>query len=297
MGLNHKTKRLTVGLVLVCFLMLSGVCLSQGDTSVLPEDWKKSIALLLDGKNNKIGTGFFLILEKGESTFIYLVTCYHVIASHDTISIRLNAKEPKNGTLDFKVSINDTLYTRSHATQDVALIRMRRDHLDPVKVDFRALPKEACAFAEERKKRNISEGDFVFFLGFPLGLSGIKRNLVIARHGMIARMNDEPLPIKGRRHPLDVFIIDGQSFPGNSGSPLILRREIRFPDKVSIPGSIPTVPRKVIGIMCDYLPYQDVAISQRTKRPRVTFEENSGLSLAHPIDIVLEVEQMFFHEQ
>ena len=38
-----------------------------------------------------------------------------------------------------------------------------------------------------------------------------------------------------------------------------------------------------------YVPYQDVAISRQTGRPRVVFEENTGLCSAHPIDVVADL--------
>jgi hypothetical protein len=36
------------------------------------------------------------------------------------------------------------------------------------------------------------------------------------------------------------------------------------------------------------VPYIDVAISTQTRRPRVTFEENSGLTEVHPVDFIEE---------
>jgi len=44
----------------------------------------------------------------------------------------------------------------------------------------------------------------------------------------------------------------------------------------------------VIGIVQGYLPYEDVAVSTQTKRPRVIFQENSGLAVVHPIDCIDE---------
>lgn len=44
----------------------------------------------------------------------------------------------------------------------------------------------------------------------------------------------------------------------------------------------------LIGIVKSYIPFQDVAISQQTKRPRVIFEENSGLANVETVDKILE---------
>jgi hypothetical protein len=44
----------------------------------------------------------------------------------------------------------------------------------------------------------------------------------------------------------------------------------------------------LIGIIASYLPYEDVAVSQQTQRPRVIFAENSGLTNVFPVDCITE---------
>ncbi len=44
--------------------------------------------------------------------------------------------------------------------------------------------------------------------------------------------------------------------------------------------------QSLLGVISGYIPYQDIAISLKTKRPRITFEENSGLTIVVPIDEV-----------
>jgi hypothetical protein len=41
-------------------------------------------------------------------------------------------------------------------------------------------------------------------------------------------------------------------------------------------------------VVSGYVPYQDVAISVQTNRPRVIFEENSGMAAVIPIDRALD---------
>jgi hypothetical protein len=38
-----------------------------------------------------------------------------------------------------------------------------------------------------------------------------------------------------------------------------------------------------------YKPYEDIAVSQQTKLPRIIFQENSGLGTVVPIDFVKHV--------
>ena len=61
--------------------------------------------------------------------------------------------------------------------------------------------------------------------------------------------------------------------PKNSGGPVILQ-----PSFIAIEGTKPIEKASLIGIVKSYLPYQDMAISEQTKRPRIIFEENSGLA-------------------
>ena len=49
----------------------------------------------------------------------------------------------------------------------------------------------------------------------------------------------------------------------------------------------------MIGVVAAYLPYHDIAISQQTRRPRIVFEENSGLASIVPIDRVIDTIDAF----
>ena len=40
----------------------------------------------------------------------------------------------------------------------------------------------------------------------------------------------------------------------------------------------------MIGLVSSYVPYRDVAISNQTNRPRIIFEENTGLTNIIPVD-------------
>jgi S1-C subfamily serine protease len=75
------------------------------------------------------------------------------------------------------------------------------------------------------------------------------------------------------------FLIDANIFPGNSGGPVVTRPEIS-----SIEGTKAIDKAALIGIVKSYLTYKDVAVSQQTGKPRVIFEENSGLALVETVD-------------
>ena len=48
----------------------------------------------------------------------------------------------------------------------------------------------------------------------------------------------------------------------------------------------------LLGIVYQFLPYTDTAYSRQTNRPRITFEENSGLASVIPADYIEETIQM-----
>ena len=131
-----------------------------------------------------------------------------------------------------------------------------------------------CAAAKEL---GITEGDGVFVLGFPMGLVGGDRNFVIVRQGTIARIRDT---LAGGSKEC---LVDVSVFPGNSGGPVVTR-----PELAAIQGTKPLLASHLLGMVKAYIPYRDVAISTQTKRPRIIFEENSGLTAVIPVDFIRE---------
>src|SRR5262249_31918636 len=79
------------------------------------------------------------------------------------------------------------------------------------------------------------------------------------------------------------FLLDCFVFPGNSGGPAILRGE--GPSN----GDAKHSRADLIGVVQAYKPYSDIAISLQTKRPRIVFEENSGLAVVLPVDLIDEM--------
>jgi hypothetical protein len=46
---------------------------------------------------------------------------------------------------------------------------------------------------------------------------------------------------------------------------------------------------KLIGVVSSFIPYRETAVSLQTQRPRIVFEENSGLSNVVPIAKLVEL--------
>ena len=137
---------------------------------------------------------------------------------------------------------------------------------------------------DQARQSGMSEGDGVFILGFPLGMAGKERNYVIARQGIVARIQGW---LDGNE---EEFLIDASIFPGNSGGPVFT-----VPHNVAIQGTQHNDRCSLIGMVSSYVPYEEVAVSKQTGRVRMLFEENSGLGVVVPFDLIEETIVLALH--
>lgn len=154
-----------------------------------------------------------------------------------------------------------------HENEDIAAIifgvDMSRDNLLLIPRDF------------VETYENLEIGDDVFFLGYPMGITSKESAYPLARSGIISTK------LGG-----GVILIDGNSFPGNSGGPVFLKPSI-FELKTKTIGKIR--PPKLIGMIFENIDYQDVAVSVQTKKPRIIFSENAALAKAYSTNKILEL--------
>lgn len=214
---------------------------------------------------------------------IYLATNKHVLAGKSQIYIRVNptAASPARqflAVLTHPVS-GEQLWTGHEAKEvDVAVLPINYQLLlgEEMAVSFFAGDPHSLD-AQGMADAGLSEGASIFAMGFPMGLVGDERNTVIVRGGVLARVRDTLVK------PRFLFMVDATVFPGNSGGPVVSKPEV-----VSITGTKASSNAALIGIVASYAPYIDVAVSQQTGRPRVTFEENSGLTNVYSVNCINE---------
>jgi hypothetical protein len=216
---------------------------------------------------------------------VYLVTNRHVLKGRKKVFVRFNpqAEEPAR---EYELNLRTpdgapTWVGHPKAEVDVAVVptsfQTLREHA--MKVAF--FPSDrGVASIDKMKEVGVTEGDFAYVLGFPMGLVGGQRNVVIVRSGSIARIRD------ALARSNDTFLVDALVFPGNSGGPVVLKPEV-----TAIVGTRPVDRAFLIGIVRSYVPYEDVAVSHQTGRARVVFAENSGLAAVHPVDYIEEAVQ------
>ena len=225
--------------------------------------------------------------ENGQKQYqVFLVTNRHVFQKaaerSDTLHARFN-KLSEKGTNVYPLQLKHFSWTvHPDPNADVAVMSINPTWLNSSGVEYFFFESDEHAFSlEQARAIQISEGDGVFVLGFPLGESGEERNYAIVRQGIIARIQDW---LKGTAR---TFLVDASIFPGNSGGPVLLK-----PEMVSVQGTTSNNRCALIGMVSSYLPYREVAVSQQTGLPRMIFEENSGLGKVVPHDVIHEAVEL-----
>ena len=250
---------------------------------------KKTVVFL--GKANQKGeikfyaTGFLVQINN----IIHLVTAKHVVFDGKTgnfldsgMLIQFNLKTGKFGSRSIdEIKRNYAVNWIFHKDKnvDVAIIPF---HIDPHKDDIRTIPD--TMFLDTERLFELYD---VFFLSYQPGIESQNKILPIIRTGTLSIMNDDK-----------TFYIDAFAFPGNSGSPVFLKPSpIRF-DQGNISIGVDPLGGSFIGVLGEYLPYQEVAKSAQTGRPRVVFEENTGLARIWSVTFIKQIiESTDFQDQ
>lgn len=244
------------------------------------QDSKKTIIFLgtVEGKDKIVfnATGF-LVQVQG---YYHLLTAKHVIADRNTGKLRdedmyafFNLRDGRMAARKIKdlkkVSNADWIF-HENPQVDIAVM--------PFPVD---LQTDDVKFVPENlftPPEGIFELYDVFFLSYQPAAESRTRMSPIFRVGAISAINDDK-----------TFYIDAFAFPGNSGSPVFLKPSpVRF-YKGGITMGKDFLGGTCIGIIGEYIPYQEMAVSAQTGRPRVMFEENTGLSKVWSVEYIKEI--------
>lgn len=251
------------------------------------------VALGVDGVDSEkhwIGTGFIVGRKEVDNPTLstyYIITNKHVIKHQRFVYVRFNSL---GGTLvkDYRVNLyNDAgapiFSAHPHDKTDVIALQILPQTLINDKSIWGAFDLSDHALTlEQMQTTGVDEGSLVYALGFPMDLvDPIK--VPICRFGCISRVTDAFLLKKGT----PIFLVDAQTFPGNSGGPIVSR-----PEHMSIDGTPNNASSNLIGILSAYIPYRETLYSRQTGRDRMIMEENSGLTIVHPVDRIKEVVEL-----
>ena len=243
-------------------------------------EYKKTVVFLGSTNNNKTeiyATGFLVSIQN----IIHLITAKHVIVDMKTGKIKdnnmhvfFNLKSKGIGVrpikkIKKKLGINWMFH--ENAEIDIAVIPFG---LDTSEDDVKVIPDKYFLTSER-----LFELYDIFFLSYQPGIEPKDKISPIFRNGIISIINKEDR----------TFYIDAPAFPGNSGSPVFLKPSaIRFEENVISTGS-DQLSGKFIGVIGQYIPYSELAISTQTGRARIVFEENTGLSKVWSVEYINEI--------
>jgi Trypsin-like peptidase domain len=249
---ENQMKRLRTSSVLkgsfLCIAFLSAMCSAQvivGNPKAVPAmtQLKKTVVFVYGeeevkddkGKslklNGAIGTAFIVNYPdpRGGPTygFDYMVTAKHVLKTEaggylDKIRVRAN-KADGSGVAFGEVPVTDGkgnlnwFDDKEDPNADIAIAEVTLSS----EVEFLTVPVSLFASDKSLKDANVIEGDAVYLVGLMPQFTGENRNYPVVRHGYIALLSDEPIPM-GNNIKEKVFALELGSWPGQSGSPVFL---------------------------------------------------------------------------
>lgn len=206
--------------------------------ALLPNEYLKSVVSIeeeVKGDYKTIGTGFmyFKDVKKHDDGryegIIYLVTAKHiflkngVVQSEQRQEVFLRFDCVKESQHLFRVPLYKdgvAIFSSPLSDIDVAVIPIGYENLKNAEIDFTpVIASETALSSDKYTDVGLSNGDDVYYLGFPLGLRGVEKNYAICRGGLIARVDSETIKNK-------VMYLDAPVFPGNSGGPVFVKPQL-----------------------------------------------------------------------
>ena len=271
--------------------------------SLIPKFFLDSVVSIGERHGDDIswfGTGFFVArkLDSGRYAFFLVSNC-HVFASvtggrvpGDTgsITIRMRRATETSAELipvEIIVWANGVKQYTEHPkysndasmSADVAALLLPAGAFEQIGIQMPAFDiSEHALSSVELADSGGGEGSFVYMLGYPIGMVDIESNAPICRLGCIARSDEREI----RR--TNNMLLDIQNFPGNSGSPVVIK-----PEAISIEGTKALDKAMLVGIVHSYTSYNDELVSKQTGRTVEVRSENSGIAQCNPVEYIREV--------
>ncbi len=285
-----------------------GIC-GEAVASPIALNWVHA-TLRVDNETGKGGTGFLVIRKiSGKKGKVFLVTNKHVV--HVDPNKRNEAR-----FLTLYVNIRDEKGDVTGTSLQAPLVeggqKLWRQHPNP-NVDVLAVDVTSLINSHPRlqnqgadysffatpdvlKKEQITEGDEVFVIGYPLGLFHARIHSPLVRQGIIATKIGTPIQIRFRnsagewkRVEIPGFLVDAAIIPGSSGSPVVLK---------------PIIGRKIgpkieMGMAIPYL----LGIVSATETASVRLMEEysfpvlAGLGIAFDVTTIQETIELFFRSE
>jgi hypothetical protein len=265
--------------------------------AVIPAEVKECVTFIFSpgqqGSPVPNGTGFFVGVSdpaNKDRLFGYLVTAGHVLRDqngkfYSDVFVRLNKKDGGSEMWRVPLSGSDAVPVVTHPDDsvDIAVLPLLPS---PDRFQVKVIPESMITTKELFQKQKIQEGDEVFFTGMFIQFLGAARNYPIMRFGRVAMVTDEKIPFQGKM--MDLYLLETQSYGGNSGAPVFFNLD---PSR-DASGSIVVAPRILLlaGIMMgSFLDAQELRIAQRNPVP--VSVANAGIAAVVPAHYLEDILQ------
>jgi Tetratricopeptide repeat len=258
---------------------------------------------------NLAGTGFFIFVADPrfgpQSGITYLVTNKHLIREPGpsgalgagpylkSILARVNTIQPNPDGSQyalFPLTVLDDsgslswFIDRDDDTVDLAITPVQ---LNREIIDYKTIQSELFATKTILQKEHVNENDEILFAGLFAWSPGAKKNYPIVRHGKLARLAEERIPLD-RTNPtktVEVHLADVMSFGGNSGSPVFLRLGgVREGSTTASFG----FSYYLLGVMQGFFP-EGVDFAIEVAELKGSTAQNSGIAAVVPSDKILKL--------
>jgi Trypsin-like peptidase domain len=255
------------------------------------------------------GTGFVLHVPEEGLSFLYIVTCRHVVEptasvrdltpNDDPIWIRLNREGDKPPKV-IKTKRSEWLFPKERYV-DVCVYpfdkQMHDADDDLALVTLNTSSTNGIIFTDTFQAHwGLALGDEIFMVSCFVGRVGDRKNIPVIRLGSIAAKPSEPA--WGGSHQSPAYLIETRSLGGTSGSPVFLHvnpgRRLREPELRQLPDGGGTIaPYYLIGMMQGFHSGQYasdfVANDDEQKVVPVDTDFNAGIGVAIPISQIMDL--------
>jgi len=173
-----------------------------------------------------IGTGFLVAIRgRFDNAYVHLVTAAHVAEVLDPGDwlFGMNGKPPlgkiwlQGGTVKWWYHPTE----RDSVDCAVTIFASNKTH----EYDMEYIPDVMFVTDEKIKQRDLGIGDELTVVGLFTRFHGSARHVPIVRTGNVALMPGERIPV-GANKEMEVYLAEGRSIGGLSGSPVFLRETL-----------------------------------------------------------------------
>lgn len=265
-------------IILIILILLPKYYLFQGDEAFHLNIFQQH-SYLIALENDGFGSGFIFQNEKGR----FLITARHVIYKNNENELnssscqifRFNRDEGNTYhylSLDL-TNLEKQGLIKSYKVADVCAIQILKNqapYFNKGVKSFSSKPSVVLGSINVQKFKDTDVGKDIYIVGYPISLymqdtSQIDMTYPLMKKGILA----------GKNKFENTLILDCSVFGGNSGGPVIIANQLKDG----------RVEYKLIGIITQFIPFEQKWINNKIKGLVNTEISNSGYSVATPFEI------------